>query len=379
MPEPPDAIDLGHALRSLRRRADLSQRELAALADAPKSAVSRIESGQPCDPRFRTVERLVRAAGGVLGIRLPDAGLPAHPHEDLRDRGGRHYPAHLDPRKVTSPEQWWGAWWALTMVRSHWPLEEVPPYTYDLSRSRRDEHRSHSPPRSSASSALRIRHAARSRGPIGFEIVRSSANGTPAPARGARDAVPLHRLGHGVAVARGKRARRLGRAGDGADGEHVADQSGRQRRPRSAGSSPASAGTMRRAQAELIEGRNPSGDSAPRSAAMLRVPSTVAPTRRGPGTRRRRRPRPPHGTADRPPRPAPAAGRCRRPRRRHPPRPAATATGPAAPPSPARTAFGLGLDRGHHQQRSRSALRPAPATAGTAVADIGGVVRVGRR
>jgi len=48
-------IDLGHWLR---RRADLSQRELAIKAGVPHQTVSRIESGATPDPRIRTVERL---------------------------------------------------------------------------------------------------------------------------------------------------------------------------------------------------------------------------------------------------------------------------------------------------------------------------------
>jgi transcriptional regulator with XRE-family HTH domain len=68
------AIDLGDVLRRLRRRADLSQRQLALRAGIPQPTVARIESGRAADPRFRTVERLVRAAGGELLIEL--AGDP---------------------------------------------------------------------------------------------------------------------------------------------------------------------------------------------------------------------------------------------------------------------------------------------------------------
>ncbi|MET0417539.1 MAG: helix-turn-helix domain-containing protein, partial [Actinoplanes sp.] len=60
--------DLGSLLRALRRRADLSQRELAERAGVPQPTLARIESGRAIDPRYRTVERLVRAAGGDLAI-----------------------------------------------------------------------------------------------------------------------------------------------------------------------------------------------------------------------------------------------------------------------------------------------------------------------
>ena len=70
-------MKLGEVLRSLRRRADLSQRELAARAGVPKSTVSRIESDEAWNPSFRTVERLVRAAGEVLSGRSARVGAGA--------------------------------------------------------------------------------------------------------------------------------------------------------------------------------------------------------------------------------------------------------------------------------------------------------------
>jgi transcriptional regulator with XRE-family HTH domain len=63
-----DALDLGAALRALRRRADLSQRELARRARVPQSTVARIESDRPSEPHFGTVVALVRAAGGDVQI-----------------------------------------------------------------------------------------------------------------------------------------------------------------------------------------------------------------------------------------------------------------------------------------------------------------------
>jgi transcriptional regulator with XRE-family HTH domain len=41
-----DVLDPAVTLRALRRRADLSQRELADLAGLPKSTITRIESGE---------------------------------------------------------------------------------------------------------------------------------------------------------------------------------------------------------------------------------------------------------------------------------------------------------------------------------------------
>ncbi|MGC4804725.1 GNAT family N-acetyltransferase [Micromonospora sp. DT233] len=75
-------VPLGDLLRALRRRADLSQRQLAERSGVPQATLARIEAGRVGDPRFRTVERLVHAAGGRLAppeqFPLP---LPAATYE----------------------------------------------------------------------------------------------------------------------------------------------------------------------------------------------------------------------------------------------------------------------------------------------------------
>ncbi|WP_330464367.1 helix-turn-helix transcriptional regulator [Micromonospora zamorensis] len=147
------AIDVGATLRDLRRRADLSQRELAEQSGIPKSTLARIEAGQGAGPAFRTVERLVRAAGGELVLKLPDApsfaavdeSSQAPDHElwdELRDEAGRRYPAHLDVRRVLTLKDWPGAWWvhSYTLPQRLWPVR-VPELTYDLDRARRDKRR----------------------------------------------------------------------------------------------------------------------------------------------------------------------------------------------------------------------------------------------
>lgn len=139
------AIDVGAALRVLRRRADLSQRELAERAGVPKSTVARIEAGQGAGPAFRTVERLVGAAGGELVLRLPGDPRDAKPQDPLdepRDEAGRRYPAHLDVRRVLTLRDWPGAWWvhSYTLPQRSWPVR-VPELTYDLDRAQRDERR----------------------------------------------------------------------------------------------------------------------------------------------------------------------------------------------------------------------------------------------
>ncbi|MGC4855489.1 helix-turn-helix domain-containing protein [Micromonospora sp. DT4] len=144
-----DAFDVGAALRDLRRRADLSQRELADRSGVPKSTLARIEAGRGGEPAFRTVARLVGAAGGELALRLPGDQFPASgamvlgmPVDEPRDEADRRYPAHLDIRRVRTLRDWPGAWWAhsYTLPERLWPVR-VPELTYDLDRARRDRRR----------------------------------------------------------------------------------------------------------------------------------------------------------------------------------------------------------------------------------------------
>ncbi|MBB5478749.1 GNAT family N-acetyltransferase [Micromonospora parathelypteridis] len=139
----------GQPLRDLRRRADLSQRELAERSGVPKSTLARIEAAQGAGPAFRTVERLVRAAGGEIVLKLPNAHSsaavdesPQAPDNELRDEAGRRYPAHLDVRRVLTLKDWPAAWWvhSYTLPQRLWPVR-VPELTYDLDRARRDERR----------------------------------------------------------------------------------------------------------------------------------------------------------------------------------------------------------------------------------------------
>ncbi|WP_405114291.1 helix-turn-helix domain-containing protein [Micromonospora sp. NBC_01405] len=146
------AVDVAAVLRALRRQADLSQRELSARAGVPKSTVARIESGDVADPRLRTVERLVRAAGGRLLVGRPGDGpgdrppevlaVPGVPHDGMRDEAGRRYPAHLDVWEVHDPKDWPGAWWAewYKLPPERFP-RPVPAATYELSRRYRDQRR----------------------------------------------------------------------------------------------------------------------------------------------------------------------------------------------------------------------------------------------
>lgn len=119
----------------------------------PQATLARIESGRAGNPRFRTVERLVRAAGGRLAIGASDADgpggppdepvpVPFVPHEGMRDEAGRRYPAHLDVWEVRDPRDWPGAWWAewWKLPPRQWP-RPVPTATYELNRRYRDRRR----------------------------------------------------------------------------------------------------------------------------------------------------------------------------------------------------------------------------------------------
>jgi transcriptional regulator with XRE-family HTH domain len=132
-------LTIGPALRALRHLTDLSQRELAARAEVPLATLARIESGATRNPLLLTVDRLVRAAGGTIQIVARADGSPVAPlpTDELRDEGGRRFPAHLEVRRVRSPKDWSGAWWAYwyELPERLWP-KRVPPYTYDGRRLR---------------------------------------------------------------------------------------------------------------------------------------------------------------------------------------------------------------------------------------------------
>jgi len=65
-----------HLVREARRRAHLTQAELARRADTTQSVIARVEAGAT-GPSLEYISRLVRACGYELGVRL----VPADDHD----------------------------------------------------------------------------------------------------------------------------------------------------------------------------------------------------------------------------------------------------------------------------------------------------------
>lgn len=89
-------FDLSGIVAAARRRADLSQRDLAALTGIPQSTVAAAESGA----RSLSVASLVRLLDSAeLRLAVLDAeGAEVRPFDSraARDNAGRRFPAHLD-------------------------------------------------------------------------------------------------------------------------------------------------------------------------------------------------------------------------------------------------------------------------------------------
>jgi hypothetical protein len=121
-------------LRTLRRIADFSQREMADRCGLPRQAIANME----VTPELAKVERFelaVRAAGLHLVI-VDDEGTILVPDVEFgpRDRGGRRFPAHLDVRDAA--DGWWGSMWPMFIGLR-------PEYTFDRDRRERDQLRGH--------------------------------------------------------------------------------------------------------------------------------------------------------------------------------------------------------------------------------------------
>jgi transcriptional regulator with XRE-family HTH domain len=126
-------MDPGELLRGIRSARRISQRELAQLAELPRSTVDRIEAGAVA-PRFATMVRLLAATGYRFALQDSHGRFVSLTDDDGdrdRDRGGRRFPAHLESGRTPgyfeqSNRSWWG-WHCIA-----WPFTDdwVPEHTY---------------------------------------------------------------------------------------------------------------------------------------------------------------------------------------------------------------------------------------------------------
>jgi transcriptional regulator with XRE-family HTH domain len=116
-------------VRAVRRRADLSQRELARSAGVHHATVGRIEAGRTV-PSIVLLQRII----GVVGCRLAvvdERGRvlkPMRDWQDTRDGAERRYPSHLDTILDPEPGEWWADIYGLAR----------PPETFYRNRAYRD-------------------------------------------------------------------------------------------------------------------------------------------------------------------------------------------------------------------------------------------------
>lgn len=119
-------------IRAARRKADLSQVQLARAAKIHSSTVGRIESGA-LRPSLNILRSLLGATGYFL-VAVDAEGHVLQPmcdRDDLRDGAERRYPSHLDVIPDPEPGEWWGDVYGLAR----------PPETFYRNRARRDAQR----------------------------------------------------------------------------------------------------------------------------------------------------------------------------------------------------------------------------------------------
>ena len=132
-PAPADVTvpDVSGLVRAVRRRADLSQRELAQRTGLAPSTIGRIES-RSLAPRLATLAAILAVAGLRL-VAIDEGNRRVLPMEDppgdaVRDGAGRRYPSHLDTILDPVPGEWWGDRFGLAR----------PPETFRRDRAMRD-------------------------------------------------------------------------------------------------------------------------------------------------------------------------------------------------------------------------------------------------
>ncbi|MEQ3551561.1 helix-turn-helix transcriptional regulator [Pseudonocardia nematodicida] len=127
----PAVPDVAGLVRAVRRRADLSQRQLAELTGLARSTIGRIES-RTLAPSLETLGAILAVAGLRLVTVTADNELVTPmadpPTDDLRDGAGRRYPSHLDTIIDPGPGEWWADRYGLAR----------PPETFHRDRALRD-------------------------------------------------------------------------------------------------------------------------------------------------------------------------------------------------------------------------------------------------
>lgn len=131
-PRPPTAVpDVSGLVRAVRRRADLSQRELAGRAGVSAATIGRIES-RTLTPSLATLGAILAVAGiRLVAVDADDRKvvlMEDPPGDQLRDGGGRRYPSHLDTILDPQPDEWWGSRFGCA----------APPETFHRNRALRD-------------------------------------------------------------------------------------------------------------------------------------------------------------------------------------------------------------------------------------------------
>ena len=95
-------LDVSGVIRRVRRAADLSQRELAAVAGVSPARIARIETGA-ASVSVGLFQTLLAAAGLHLAVLDGDGKEVAPMRADgLRNAAGSRFPAHLDPEPLNT-------------------------------------------------------------------------------------------------------------------------------------------------------------------------------------------------------------------------------------------------------------------------------------
>lgn len=128
----PIGLPIRGVVRAARRRADLSQRELARKSGASQGTIGRIESGDLV-PSLAMIDRLIGVCGFKLVVVDGEGRVlqPMVDNDNTRDGAGRRYPAHLDTILDPLPGEWWADIYGLAR----------PPETFYRDRGRRDRQR----------------------------------------------------------------------------------------------------------------------------------------------------------------------------------------------------------------------------------------------